>query len=175
MILSQICGTMIRMSRNGRYAAWLALAAIVSLAGCCGGGSTHKCDFTPPPTDAGSGSDAGQSCGNLTCAAGQVCCFTKTPPFVSCIDPKDYTADGCEKRQTTTPPCATPHDCDAGAVCCLYLNPQGLSCQLPAACAGDGTDSYRTCGSDVDCPRVAPGVCQNVGAGGGITLNVCQP
>ena len=176
MILSQFCETMIRMSRNGRYAAWLVAAAIVSLVGCCGGGSTHKCDFTPPPIDAGSGMDAGMNCGNLTCKGGQVCCVITVFPFVSCIDPSQFQSLGCRKPPPMTAPCLTPHDCDAGAVCCLYLNPQGISCQVPANCPVDGTNVWQTCGGDIDCPNVKLGVCQNVSAAaGGLPLNVCQP
>lgn len=175
MILSQICESMIRMSRNGRYGAWVMVAAMLAVAGCCGGGSTHKCDFSPPPTDAGSSSDGSQNCGNMNCDPNQVCCVTKTPPFVSCVAPSDFVSLGCMSPPPPNPPCLSPHDCDAGAVCCLYVHLQSLSCQLPAACAGDGTDSYRTCQGDIDCPRVAQGVCQTVTAGAGISISVCQP
>src|SRR5579884_1542131 len=97
MIPSQICESMIRMSRKRGWRAGLLAIALLGIAGCCGGGSTHKCDFTPPDVDSGSHSDGpSMSCGNLTCGPNQVCCVTKTPPFVSCIAPGDFVADGCE-------------------------------------------------------------------------------
>jgi len=172
MILSQICETMIRMSRNSRYAAWLVAAAIVSLVGCCGGGSTHKCDFTPPPTDAGGTDSSSSNCGPQNCASNQVCCVTKTPPFASCIDPKDFLSYGCEMFQLQAPPCATSHDCDGG-VCCYQSNLQTISCQKSAACPANGMDTAPLCQTDQDC--VAPGVCRNLGSGGGFSLNVCWP
>jgi hypothetical protein len=173
MILSQICETMIRMSR----CAGLAAVTIVFAVGCCGSGSTHKCDFSPPDEGKDAGSDAALACGTQMCGSNQVCCVTKTPPFASCIDPKDFQADGCEQFQVQQPPCLVPQDCKMGQVCCLQANLQMLSCQLPDGCPGDGTDTWRTCASDQDCPRTTPGTCQPVPAAGaaGISLNVCAP
>jgi hypothetical protein len=176
MILSQFCETMIGMSRTGPHRVWMAAAALVFAAGCCGSGSTHKCDFSPPDTGKDGSPDAPLACGTQMCGANQVCCVTKTPPFATCIDPKDFIADNCEMFQVQQPPCLTPHDCDGGAVCCLQRNLMSFSCQKPAGCPGDGTDTYRTCSNDQDCPRVTPGVCQPVNTGvAGVTLNVCAP
>lgn len=176
MILSQICETMIGMSRNPPRRGWLALAALVLAAGCCGGGSTHKCDFTPPDLGMDGGSDAALACGTQMCGMNQVCCVTKTPPFASCIAPQDFVADGCEMFQANKPPCLTPQECDGG-VCCFQRNLVSLSCQLPAGCPGDGTETYRTCSNDRDCPGAMSGVCQAVpgATGGGLTLMVCAP
>jgi hypothetical protein len=177
MILSQICETMIQMSRNGRWGVGLVALGLLWMAGCCGGGSTHKCDFTPAPIDAGNQSDAGFGCPSQPCAANQVCCVAKTPPFISCINPADFVADGCEKNfMTNSPPCVTPQDCDGG-VCCLQINVQTFSCQLPAGCSGDGTESYWTCSTDRDCPGRVSGSCQPVSAAAqyGLSLSVCTP
>ncbi|HSS37522.1 MAG TPA: hypothetical protein VLT58_02020, partial [Polyangia bacterium] len=103
------------MSRNLRCRAWLTAMALVFAAGCCGSGSTHKCDFSPPDQK-DAGSDAALACGTQMCAANQLCCVTKTPPFVNCIDPKDFVADNCEMFQLQAPQCATSHDCDGGSV-----------------------------------------------------------
>jgi len=176
MILSQICESMIQMSRNRRWRVGLIAIVLLGVSGCCGGGSTHKCDFTPPDIDSGSHSDAAMGCGNLTCAKNQACCVTKTPPFVSCIDPKDFVADGCEMFSPNSPPCITPQDCDGG-VCCLQINLQTFSCQLPAGCTGDGTETVWTCSTDKDCRGGVPGSCQPVPAAAqyGLSLSVCSP
>jgi hypothetical protein len=51
-----------------------------------------------------------------------------------------------------------------------------FSCQKPVGCPGDGTDTYRTCQTDLDCPRAVSGVCQSVNTGvPGVILNVCTP
>jgi hypothetical protein len=146
------------------------------MAGCCGGGSTHKCDFTPAPIDAGNHSDAGAGCPTQPCAANQVCCVAKTPPFISCINPADFVALGCEKFKTDAPPCVTPQDCDGG-VCCLQVNVQSFSCQLPEGCSGDGQESFWTCSTDRDCPGRVSGSCQPLPAAAqaGFSLSVCTP
>ncbi len=175
MILSQICESMIQMSRKRRWRARLLAIALLGTSGCCGGGSTHKCDFTPPDVDSGSHSDASLGCGNLTCATNQACCVTKTPPFVSCIDPKDYIADGCEKFSTDSPMCASPRECDGG-VCCAQIHLMTSSCQAASACPGDGTETYLICNSDLDCPGTAPGRCQILSASAdGIPEGFCMP
>ncbi len=176
MILSQICESMIQMSRNGRWRAGLLTIALLGIAGCCGGGSTHKCDFTPPDIDSGSHSDASpMACGNLTCAANQVCCVTKTPPFVSCIAPKDFISDGCEMFSSNSPSCMSPRECDGG-VCCAQVHLMTATCQTATACPGDGTETYLICNSDQDCPSGARGSCQLLGAqAGGLPYGICSP
>jgi hypothetical protein len=175
MILSQFCETMIGMSQKGRRRAWLLAAALVFAAGCCGSGSTHKCDFSSPYDGKDAGPDAALACGTKMCGTNQVCCITRTPPFANCIDPKDFLADSCEMFQPQAPPCLTPDQCDAGAVCCYQVNLSSISCQKAAGCSGDGTDTYRTCASDRDCPRSTPGVCTTQGMAAGFTLKVCAP
>jgi hypothetical protein len=175
MILSQFCETMIGMSRNRRYGAWMVAAAVVFAAGCCGSGSTHKCDFTPPDEGKDAGRDAPLACGTQMCGSNQVCCITKTPPFANCIDPKDFNADGCEMFQLEQPPCLVPQDCDGGAVCCFQTNLFSFSCQKPEGCSGDGTDTRRTCATDRDCPRTTRGTCQLYTQAGGVALNLCTP
>jgi hypothetical protein len=176
MILSQICESMIEMSRSRRWRVGLLAFALLGFGGCCGGGSTHKCDFTPPDLDSGGHSDAGFGCPSKPCAANQVCCVAKTPPFISCIDPVDFVADGCEHFPTTNPTCNVPQDCDGG-VCCVQKNIMTLTCQAAADCPGDGVETYWTCSTDRDCPTRAPGSCQPSpqAAALGITLGVCTP
>jgi hypothetical protein len=176
MIVSQFCESMIRMSR-ANFAASIAIAgAWMALVGCCGGGPSHKCDFTPPgsQTDAG---DAAVACGTEVCQLPQVCCLKKIAPFASCIDPKDYVADDCEKMQMDSPPCLVPTDCDGGTVCCLQVTAQTISCQPPPLCPGDGKDTYLTCASDLDCPSQLSGACTNVGTntGSDVSISVCAP
>ncbi|MES1208401.1 MAG: hypothetical protein ABUS79_20885 [Pseudomonadota bacterium] len=162
------------MSRKRRYG-WVVAAALVFAAGCCGTGSTHKCDFSPPDEGKDAGSDAGFMCGTQKCGSNQQCCITKTPPFANCIDPKDFNADGCEMFQLQQPPCLAPDQCDAGSVCCYQVNLASLSCQKPTGCPGDGTDTYRTCTTDQDCPRPTPGVCTSPSMSAGSILKVCAP
>src|SRR5262245_12503822 len=47
-IVPQIWETMIRMSRTGCRVVWAICGIVLGVAGCCGGGPNHKCDFTPP-------------------------------------------------------------------------------------------------------------------------------
>lgn len=176
MIVSQFRESMIRMSQAKRAAVFIALGFGGALAGCCGGGPSHKCDFTPPTTQMDGGSDGPQACGTQLCQPPQVCCLKKIAPFAICIDPKDYVADACEMIPKDPPPCAVPTDCDGGTVCCLQITAQAISCQPPPLCPGDGVDSYLVCGSDLDCPGQQAGSCKNVGTGTtGVTLDVCAP
>lgn len=168
---------MIGMSQAKLAALLVSIGAWGALAGCCGGGPSHKCDFTPPTVqmDAGS-SDAPMPCGTEVCQPPQVCCLKKIAPFASCIDPADYLADACEMIQMDPPPCSTPTDCDGGTVCCLEVAAQAISCQPPPLCPGDATHSYLICASDMDCPNQQAGSCRNVGTGTtGVSLNVCAP
>lgn len=175
MILSQICESMIEMSRKGRWRGWLVAAALVFAAGCCGSGSTHKCDFSRPDDGKDASPDGPLACGTQMCGTNQVCCITKTPPFANCIDPKDFVADNCEMFQPQQPPCLVPQDCDAGSVCCFQTNLFSLSCQKPAGCSGDGTDTYRTCATDRDCANPTPGACRLYTQAAGVSLNICTP
>jgi hypothetical protein len=176
-MVSQFCGSMIGMSQAKLTALLISIGAWAALAGCCGGGPSHKCDFTPPTVqmDAG-GSDAAMPCGTEVCQAPQVCCLKKIAPFASCIDPADYVADACEMIQMNPPPCTRPTDCDGGTVCCLENATETISCQPPPLCPGDATHSFLICASDMDCPNQQAGSCRNVDTGTtGVSLNVCAP
>jgi hypothetical protein len=154
----------------------MAAAALAAVSGCCGGGSTHQCNFAPavPPKD--SGVDSGLNCVNLNCPASKVCCITKIAPFTSCVDPTDFVADGCEMFKLDSEMCYSPQECGTG-ICCFQKNLQLTSCQTAAACPGDGVDTYRICASDQDCSMTGSKSCK--GADGdpldGGTLGVCAP
>jgi len=158
MILSQICETMTGMSRPSWLLPWLGAAAFLALAGCCGGGSTHRCDFSPPtnPPDASANSDAGIPCPDQPCTGGTACCLTKAPLAARCVPITEYMADNCEMINRNPPPCWSTSDCTTpDTVCCYQVALTLISCQPSAVCSGDGTDTYLVCGSDLDCPPTA--------------------
>jgi len=161
------------IERGAGLGAWLAVVALA--AGCCGTGSSHRCDFSPAPTH-DSGVDAGLNCGNLNCMAPQVCCLTKIAPFTSCVDPADFVSDGCEMFKLDAPVCDSPQACPDG-ICCFQKNLMVASCQNEAACPGDGLDTYRICLTDQDCATFGSRSC--AGRTGdpedGGTLGVCAP
>ena len=112
-----------------------------------------------------------------TCVSPEVCCFTKIAPYAQCIQPGDFTADGCEMMPPPAPSCLVPKDCGSGTVCCLQLSASAISCQPAALCPGDGKGTYLTCATDQDCPNQTSGSCSPVplGTDAGVSLNVCAP
>jgi hypothetical protein len=170
----QLCETMIRMSRTQSF---LILAiGWLGMAGCCGGGTggAHKCDFSPPGSHQDGGTDAGLRC-PATCDPTQVCCVTKVPAGVGCVDPKDFIAKNCEKPELS---CIVPADCPGGTVCCLSLltGLEGIACLPPQVCPGDGVSTYRVCAMNSDCPTPLSHPCQAadfVSDSDGGALNLC--
>jgi hypothetical protein len=166
----------IQMS-GSRRALGLVLVAFgfgTALAGCCGSGSSHKCDFTPPSAPQNdAASDAPLPCGTEVCALPQVCCLKKVPPSAMCVDQVDFVADGCE---TADLPCAVPADCPTGLVCCVPLSATAVSCRPREVCPGDGRDTLLACATVADCPGTNPS-CQPLGteADGSVILSVCVP
>jgi hypothetical protein len=150
-------------------------AAALLIAGCCGGGPNHKCDFTPPNESAGDGgSDAPMHCGTAVCEPGQACCFRKAPAVALCVDPASFDSLGCE---TPGVPCFTPADCPADTTCCLNIadvNNLIVNCQARLLCPGNGADTRIACGSEADCPLVAPS-CNVVGKAMGVDFKICSP
>jgi hypothetical protein len=165
---------MIRMSR-GQAAFCVSIMFAIALAGCCGTGPSHKCDFTPPgtTTDAG-GSDAGLPCGTKFCTMTQVCCVKKAPLIALCIDPSEFVSAGCEKMDL---PCVSPTNCPPGLLCCVELAPDpAVSCKPMQVCPGDGQNTYIVCDKDSDCPSQRIGSCQAAGSlDDGGTFAVCAP
>ncbi len=159
---------MIRMSRDPSF---LILAiCLLGLAGCCGGGTggAHKCDFSPPGSHQdGGGTDAGLTC-PVTCDPTQVCCVTKVPAGVGCVDPKDFIAKNCEKPEL---PCSIPADCPHGLVCCL--SPLGLTCLPAQVCPGDRMTTWRACVADTDCSPPTIGSCQPAEVLNGDPVDIC--
>jgi hypothetical protein len=173
MIVSQICETMIRMSRSRLLVLLLAVAFSSVLAGCCGGANSHKCDFTPLDSQKDGGSD-GPSCGNLNCTAPTVCCVQKIPPYFSCVPLEDFTKDQCEMPPSVAPDCVVPKDCDSGKICCLQVaGVPMMNCQPTC----QGPSSYQACETDNDCPTQLSGSCGLIAGGpdAGYSINVCPP
>jgi hypothetical protein len=161
---------MIKMSGSRRIRLLVALA----VAGCCGSGSTHKCNFAPPGTDAGAPpTDGGTSCGAQVCAAPQVCCVTRTPLAALCIDSSEFQSRNCE---TSDLPCAGPTYCPKGFVCCLTLAQQSgiAACKSSDLCVPDQKTTYVVCNTAADCPMEIAS-CSQIGAsdGGGVVAGVC--
>jgi hypothetical protein len=175
MIVSQICESMIRMSRSRLTGLLLALALSAAVAGCCGGAQSHKCDFTPLDSQKDGGSDGPMMCGTAGVCdpASTVCCAQKIPPYFSCVAPADFVQDQCEKPQSVAPDCEVPKDCDSGKICCLQVATSMLNCQ--PTCQGPGT--YMACASDLDCPTQLSGSCTLIAGGpdAGYAISVCPP
>jgi len=164
---------MIRMSQaDCCVVLTISLIVGLGLGGCCKGGPTHKCDFTPPnepQNDAGT--DGPMLCGTAVCEDGKVCCYKKAGPVALCIDRVNFEDEGCEKVALS---CFTPEECPAGMTCCLGLESLTVTCQPPMLCPGDGVNTLRACGSDLDCPFTAS-TCGVVGQAEGLDLKVCGP
>jgi hypothetical protein len=163
---------MIKMSRIVGVRA-VVLAAMGVVAGCCGSGPTHRCDFTPPTQPArDAGPDGALPCGTQVCASNQVCCIKKVPLVALCIDPSQFVANMCEKLDL---PCTVPADCPTGLVCCVQLSPlPGVTCLPPQLCPGDGTNTFLACEDASQCPGLGTS-CTEVGSFEDTILKVCTP
>jgi hypothetical protein len=163
---------MIRMSRADCLVVWTICSIALAIAGCCGGGPTHKCDFTPPPQPGfDAGSDGPVLCGTAVCENGQVCCLKKAPPIALCIDPSNFDSLGCEKMDL---PCFTPEECPEGLTCCLGITDLVVTCRPQLYCPGDGVDTLIACGTPEDCPFTSPS-CSVIGQANGKDFKVCGP
>lgn len=145
------------MGRTSRRAVWAIGVIALAIAGCCVGGTNHRCDFTPPNDGATDGGQDGPVlCGTEVCDLSHVCCLTKVPPNASCIDPAKFESLGCEKMAL---PCFKPADCPDGMACCVVFNQEFTSgtvnCQPQLQCLA-GELSFVACGEDVDCPASRP-------------------
>jgi hypothetical protein len=176
VIVSQICETMIRMSRLGSLAL---VGAVVLLAtavgGCCGGAHSHQCDFTPLKSQ-DSGSDGPPLCGSELCTSGQVCCVTKVPVSASCIPPEQFLTDHCEMPTSTQASCFVPSDCQTGQVCCLNYSAASVNCTAPPSCPGNDGNTFILCATDQDCPGQMSGSCRPVNGtapDGGAAISAC--
>ena len=173
-IVPQIWETMIRMSRAVRRVLWTICWGIaLTISACCGGGPTHKCDFTPPNQSGNDGgSDGPILCGSQVCEIPQVCCLKKSPAIALCVDLDKFESLGCEKMDL---PCFAPADCPQGVglTCCLQKATFEVTCRAQLLCPGDGVDTYVACTGDEDCPAFQP-TCTNVGtAPDGKPFSVC--
>jgi hypothetical protein len=160
---------MIEMSWTWRLVSLVSLAAV---AGCCGGGPSHKCDFTPPSKPGiDAGADGPLPCGTQICDPTQVCCVKKVPLVALCIEPQDFVPNGCEKLEL---PCLVPADCPAGLTCCVRLAaPAGIICVPGQLCQPDGSNTFLACSDSSQCPMLGSS-CEVVGSGeGGLELKVC--
>jgi hypothetical protein len=176
VIVSQICETMIRMSRSRSAALLLTLAFSGALAGCCGGAHSHKCDFASLDSQKDGASDGPVMCGTLTCdPPTTVCCLQKVAPYYSCVPLADFDLHQCEKPPDVAPECVVPKDCDSGKVCCLQYAavPPALNCQPTC----QGASNYQACATDLDCPTQLPGSCGIIAGGpdAGYSVSVCPP
>ena len=150
---------MIRMSRTTcRVAQSICGLLLLFVVGCCGGGPSHKCDFTPPDTPGfDGGTDGPMLCGTAVCEGNTVCCYKKAPPLALCISPLDYEKLGCEKMDL---PCFSKMDCPNGLNCCLVFADDGtggtVTCRQQLMCPGDGAPTFIACATNLDCPATRP-------------------
>jgi hypothetical protein len=174
-------GARVRGFARAALIAFMLLAGGLSatLAGCCGNGPTHKCDFTPAPGSQDAGSpDGPQPCGQEPpCSDQQACCVTIAPLVARCVDPADFVRMACQKPEQTS--CSKPADCPGGFICCLTVSAQTatgtVSCGAPQTCSSTDGMHLVICSSDSDCPSRASGACQPIGgAGAGTTVSVCN-
>ena len=121
----------------------------------------HKCDFSPPDEGKDAGPDAALACGTQMCGANQECCITKTPPFVNCIDPKDFIADQCEMFQLQTAALPDAAYVRRGHRLLLPDEPPSLSCQKPAGLSGGRHRHGADLRDDRDCPNSRPACATN--------------
>jgi hypothetical protein len=133
-----------------------------TLAGCCGGGPSHKCDFTPYNAPHDAAPDGPIPCGTQICSDTQVCCVTNPPPLASCIDqdPVKFAMLHCMKPADVS--CIAPTDCPTGYVCCFAStqDPPTFTCSPLQLCSSNGQEVL--CSSDRDCPSMASGSCQQI-------------
>jgi hypothetical protein len=164
---------MIRMSRRNQLVRLLAVAVGLVIAGCCGSGPSHKCDFSPAPTEHDGGSDAPLACGTDVCQPPQVCCLKRSPLVALCVDIENFEKDGCEKPDDFF--CLVPADCPLGLSCCLDLHnvqQASVTCRPANYCPNDGM-TMLTCSGSQDCPPAAP-ICSVLGtAPDGTQLATC--
>ena len=149
------------------------LALGFALAGCCGSGPSHKCNFTPPGGSKDAGMDGPElPCGTEVCELPKVCCITKVPLLARCIDASRFISERCERLDL---PCTTPAQCPAGLACCVAFSPvPGVTCRPASRCPTAGGENYLACGSDNDCPNQVPGSCVEIGQSEtGEILRVC--
>jgi hypothetical protein len=151
-----------RFDRASIVAAAAALVLAFTLTGCCGGGPSHKCDFTPYNAPHDAAPDGPIPCGTQICSDTQVCCVTIAPPLANCIDqdPVKFMQLGCKKPADVS--CIDPSSCPGGFVCCFTNTQamQSLSCAAPQLCSSNGQQIL--CSSDADCPGQASGSCQQI-------------
>jgi hypothetical protein len=154
---------------------WLGLilvfVALAAVSGCCGGGPSHKCDFTPPANPVNdAGVDGALPCGTQICDSTQVCCVKKVPLVALCIEPQDFVPNGCEKLDL---PCLVPADCPAGLTCCVRFAPPGVTCVPGQLCPADGSNTFLACNDSSQCPKLGSS-CQVIGTGeDGTELKIC--
>jgi hypothetical protein len=155
-----------------RFAVLLSCVIVAAIAGCCGGGPTHQCNFTPPPSNSDGGPDAPLLCGTAVCDASQVCCVKKAPALALCISPAEFEALDCEKPDLS---CTATADCPAGTTCCLDLSDAdhpALACRPPQICPEDGPTTRLSCERVTDCPPTSP-LCVEVASLEGVSIKVC--
>jgi hypothetical protein len=146
------------VGRTSRRAVWAIGVIALAIAGCCVGGTNHRCDFSPP--DAGGNTDGGADgpmlCGTKVCEPPLVCCLTKAPPLASCIEASMFKSLGCESLPL---PCFKPDECPRGMACCVVFDPEftggTVNCQPQLQCLA-GALSFVACGEDIDCPASRP-------------------
>jgi len=139
--------------------------------GCCGAGSTHKCDFAPPDElGFDGGTDGPVPCGTEICEGGKVCCATKAPALLQCIDPAKFRELHCE---TMPLPCLKTSDCPGGLSCCVVLTDDGsgtVSCLPPLQCLATGAV---VCADSAECPDARP-VCRLLTTTPEGDFNICE-
>ncbi len=148
------------------------LVGVGVVTGCCGGGPSHKCDFTPPSKPGiDAGTDGALPCGTQICDPAQVCCVKKVPLIALCIPPENFVPNGCEKLELS---CWTPEECPAGLVCCVRLAPvSGVTCVPSQLCPADGASTFLACSDSSQCPVLGTS-CLELGSGeDGVPLKVC--
>jgi len=84
------------------------------------------------------GPSPGVDCGGVACASGEECCFTTTPPTLTCV-----TAGSCSGGVMG---CDEAADCGEGQVCCHDPAAGDIGAQCVDTC-----DAIPVCGSDAEC------------------------
>ena len=149
------------------------LAMIVMMSGLLMGASRCNPWGTRGGSNHGGGSAGGsaETCGDATCAKGQVCCNASCG---ICTEPGGVcTQQACEEPPTGGP--CGPNDCAAGQVCCnescgICTEPGGVCTQQ--ACEGTRCGPT-TCPVGTECCNESCGTC--VEPGGACTEQFCEP